>query len=170
LQVIDDPRVGTELAGYRIESPLGRGGMGVVYLAEDLRLKRRVALKLLSAGLAGDESFRDRFLHESELAASIDHPNIVPIYEAGATEDLLFIAMRYVDGGDLRERLRDGRLELGVGVGVVAQVASALDAAHARGLVHRDVKPSNVLLDEGGAPRRLRPCLSGRLRPHQAAL
>ena len=83
MQVSDDPRVGTELAGYRIESLLGRGGMSVVYLAEDLRLKRNVALKLLAAGLAEDESFRDRFLRESQLAASIDHPNIVPIYEAG---------------------------------------------------------------------------------------
>ena len=83
MQVSDDPRVGTELAGYRIESLLGWGGMSVVYLAEDLRLKRRVALKLLAADLAEDESFRDRFLRESELAASIDHPNIVPIYEAG---------------------------------------------------------------------------------------
>ena len=83
MQVSDDPRVGTELAGYRIESLLGWGGMSVVYLAEDLRLKRRVALKLLAAGLAEDESFRDRFLRESELAASIDHPNIIPIYEAG---------------------------------------------------------------------------------------
>ena len=105
MQVSDDPRVGTELAGYRIESLLGRGGMSVVYVAEDLRLKRRVALKLLAAGLAEDESFRDRFLRESELAASIDHPNIVPIYEAGTTEDLLFIAMRYVEGRDLKERL-----------------------------------------------------------------
>ena len=105
MQVSDDPRVGTELAGYRIESLLGLGGMSVVYLAEDLRLKRKVALKLLAASLAEDESFRDRFLRESELAASIDHPNIVPIYEAGATEGLLFIAMRYVEGRDLKERL-----------------------------------------------------------------
>src|SRR5262249_56438412 len=94
VQVSDDPRVGTELAGYRIESLLGWGGMSVVYLAEDLRLKRRVALKLLAAGLAEDESFRERFLRESELAASIDHPNIVPIYEAGTAEGLLFIARR----------------------------------------------------------------------------
>jgi hypothetical protein len=92
--VSDDPRVGTELAGYRIESLLGWGGMSVAYLAEDLRLKRRVALKMLVAGLAGNESFCERFLDESELAASIDHQNIVPIYEAGAIEDLLFIAMR----------------------------------------------------------------------------
>ena len=152
MQVSDDPRVGTELAGYRIESLLGWGGMSVVYLAEDLRLKRRVALKLLAAGLAEDESFRDRFLRESELAASIDHPNIVPIYEAGATEDLLFIAMRYVEGRDLKERLQRGPLDPTDAIGIVAQVGSALDAAHVRGLVHRDVKPSNVLLDTGARP------------------
>jgi WD40 repeat protein/tRNA A-37 threonylcarbamoyl transferase component Bud32 len=152
VQVSDGPRAGTELAGYRIESLLGSGGMSVVYLAEDLRLKRRVALKLLAARLAEDESFRDRFLRESELAASIDHPNIVPIFEAGTTQDLLFIAMRYVEGRDLKERLQRGRLDPGEAIGVVAQVASALDAAHARGLVHRDVKPSNVLLDTGARP------------------
>jgi WD40 repeat protein/tRNA A-37 threonylcarbamoyl transferase component Bud32 len=152
VQVSDHRQVGTELAGYRIESLLGSGGMSVVYLAEDLRLKRRVALKLLAARLAEDESFRDRFLRESELAASIDHPNIVPIYEAGTTEDILFIAMRYVEGSDLKERLQRGRLDPGDAAGILAQVASALDAAHARGLVHRDVKPSNVLLDTGARP------------------
>jgi WD40 repeat protein/tRNA A-37 threonylcarbamoyl transferase component Bud32 len=152
VHVSDDPRVGTELAGYRIESLLGFGGMSVVYLAEDLRLKRRVALKVLAARLAEDESFRDRFLRESELAASIDHPNIVPVYEAGATDDLLFIAMRYVEGRDLKERLRRGRLDPPNAIGILAQVASALDAAHARGLVHRDVKPSNVLLHAGARP------------------
>ena len=152
MHVTDDPRVGTELAGYGIESLLGFGGMSVVYLAEDLRLKRKVALKLLSADLAEDESFRERFLHESELAASIDHPNIVPIYEAGAAEELLYIAMRYVEGRDLKERLQRARLDPNEAIGVVAQVASALDAAHARSLVHRDVKPSNVLLDVGARP------------------
>jgi Protein kinase domain len=152
VKVSDDPRVGTELAGYRIESLLGFGGMSVVYLAEDLRLKRKVALKLLASSLAEDESFRDRFLRESELAAAIDHPNIVPIYEAGTTDDLLFIAMRYVEGRDLKERLRGGRLDPGDAIGILSQVASALDAAHARGLVHRDVKPSNVLLDRGARP------------------
>ncbi|MGZ8630764.1 MAG: serine/threonine-protein kinase [Actinomycetota bacterium] len=148
----DDPRVGTELAGYRIDSLLGWGGMSVVYLAEDLGLKRRVALKLLAATLSENESFRDRFLRESELAASIDHPNIIPIYEAGTADDLLFIAMRYVEGHDLNERLQRGWLDPADAVGILAQLASALDAAHARGLVHRDVKPSNVLLDTGSRP------------------
>ena len=152
MQVSDDPRVGSELAGYRIDSLLGRGGMSVVYLAEDLGLKRRVALKLLAATLSENGSFRDRFLRESELAASIDHPNIIPIYEAGTADDLLFIAMRYVEGPDLNERLQRGRLDHADAIGIVAQLASALDAAHARGLVHRDVKPSNVLLDTGSRP------------------
>jgi WD40 repeat protein/tRNA A-37 threonylcarbamoyl transferase component Bud32 len=152
VHVSHDRRVGTEVAGYRIESLLGFGGMSVVYLAEDLRLKRRVALKLLAASLAEDEAFRARFLRESELAASIDHPNILPIYEAGTTEDLLYIAMRYVEGRDLGKRLRRDRLDPADALGIVAQVASALDAAHRRALVHRDVKPSNVLLDVGARP------------------
>jgi len=143
---------GAELAGYRIEALLGRGGMIVVYLAEDLRLKRRVALKLLAPWLAEDEGFRERFLEESELAASLDHPNIVPIYEAGEADGRLFIAMRYVEGSDLKELLRDGPLAPERALALVAQVGTALDAAHARGLVHGDVKPSNVLIAPGAGP------------------
>jgi len=143
----EDTRVGTELAGYRIEGVIGRGGMSVVYLAEHARLERKVALKVLSPELAGSERFHDRFLRESKLAASLDHPNIVPIYDADEAEGVLYIAMRYVEGSDLKEAIRDqGRLEPLRTSAIVDQVASALDAAHARGLVHRDVKPANVLL------------------------
>jgi YVTN family beta-propeller protein len=125
---------------------LGRGGMGVVYLAEDRRLKRKVALKLLAPQLAEDERFGERLLAESELAASLDHPNIVPIYEAGEADGRIFISMRYVAGQNLRQLLKDGPLPPDKALALVSQVASALDAAHARGLVHRDVKPSNVLI------------------------
>src|SRR5262245_11714971 len=127
--------------------------MGVVYLAEDLRLGRKVALKLLTPALAEDEGFRERFLRESRLAASLDHQSIVPIYDAGESEGVLYIAMRYVEGSDLGALLRqEGTLEPARALAIVSQVASALDAAHARGLVHRDVKPGNILIaDEPGA-------------------
>jgi tRNA A-37 threonylcarbamoyl transferase component Bud32 len=150
-QLTTDLRRGTELAGYRVDALLGRGGMGVVYLAEQLRLKRRVALKLLTPELAQDERFRERFLRESELAASLDHPNVVPIFDAGEAEGLLYIAMRYVEGTDLGSLLnQEGRLEPERAVAIVGAVAGALDTAHARGLVHRDVKPANVLIAEDG--------------------
>jgi serine/threonine-protein kinase len=143
----EDTRVGTELAGYRIEGVIGRGGMSVVYLAEHARLERKVALKVLAPELAGSERFHDRFLRESKLAASLDHPNIVPIYDADEAEGVLYIAMRYVEGSDLKQAIRDGGPLDPLRVSaIVDQVASALDAAHARGLVHRDVKPANVLL------------------------
>ncbi|MEX2420796.1 MAG: protein kinase [Actinomycetota bacterium] len=142
-----DLGAGSEFAGYRIESMLGRGGMGVVYLAEHLGMGRKVALKVLAPDLAEDERFRERFVRESRLAASLEHPNIVPIHEAGEVDGVLYIAMRYVEGSDLKQAIRDqGRLEPLRTSAIVDQVASALDAAHARGLVHRDVKPANVLL------------------------
>ena len=146
----DDPRIGSELAGYLIEAVVGRGGMGVVYRAKDLRLGRKVALKLLTPDFAANEGFRDRFEWESKLAASIDHPNIIPLYDAGAADGLLFLTMRFVVGMDLKGLLeREGPLPFERAVSIIGQVAGALDAAHARGLVHRDVKPANVLVRIG---------------------
>jgi serine/threonine protein kinase/DNA-binding winged helix-turn-helix (wHTH) protein len=142
-----DLQPGTEVASYRIVRTLGRGGMSVVYLAEHDWLQRKVALKVLAPQLADDERFRERFVRESRLAASLDHPNVIPIYEAGASGGDLFIAMRFVEGSDLRTLLHEeGALEPERAIGILRQVASALDAAHEQGLVHRDVKPANVLL------------------------
>src|SRR5918996_5337295 len=138
---------GSMLAAYRIERLIGRGGMGDVFLADDTRLGRPVALKVVAEPLAQDERFRERLLRESRLAASLDHPNVVPIYDAGEADGRLYIAMRYVPGLDLKALLRaEGPLEPARAVAIAGQVAGALDAAHRRDLVHRDVKPSNVLL------------------------
>ena len=139
---------GTEIAGYRIESLIGRGGMAVVYRAEDMRLGRKVALKLLNPQLADSDQFRQRFIRESRLAASLDHPNIVPIYEAGEADGQLFIAMRYVQGSDLKGLLAEqgGQLPLGWTLRLFRQIGNALDSAHRAGLVHRDVKPGNILV------------------------
>ncbi|MFC9926341.1 serine/threonine-protein kinase [Streptomyces sp. NPDC127190] len=142
--------IGRQVAGYLIESEIGRGGMAVVYRARDLRLERTVALKLLAPELARNDTFRQRFTHESRVAAAIDHPHIVPVFEAGETDGVLYIAMRYVSGSDLRHLLDlRGPLPLPDTVRMAAQVASALDAAHEHGLVHRDVKPGNILVAEG---------------------
>ena len=138
---------GADFAGYHIDGVAGEGGMGVVYHATDVALERPVALKLIAGEYSRDRKFRRRFQRESMVAASIDHPNVIPIYEAGEVEGELFIAMRFVDGPDLCHALmREGPLEPARAVRIIRQVASALDAAHQRRLVHRDVKPGNVLL------------------------
>ena len=138
---------GARFAGYVIEGVAGRGGMGVVYRAGQLRPSRIVALKVISPELADDSGFRDRFTNESEIAASIEHSNVIPVYEVGEECHRLFIVMRYVEGTDLgRVIAAEGRVTPRRAVQILVQLTSALDAAHARGLVHRDVKPANVLI------------------------
>ena len=147
-----DLRAGTTLAGYRLEEVIGRGGMGVVYRARHALLERTVALKLLSPEAAADEEFRERFVRESRMAAALEHPHVVPVYDAGEADGLCYIAMRYVDGTDLGRALeRQGPLEPERALSIAGQIGSALDAAHERSIVHRDVKPANVLLDDHGA-------------------
>src|SRR2546423_4523965 len=144
------PLVGDEFAGYRVRAVLGRGGMSVVYQAENLRLSSVIALKVLAPELAADDVFRARFLEESRIAASLNHPNVIPIYDMGSQDDLLYIAMRYVSGTDMRQMIKKrGRILPATALFLIGQAARALDAAHRRGLVHRDVKPGNLLIERG---------------------
>ena len=145
------PMVGDEFAGFRLRSVLGRGGMSVVYEAENPRLGSVIALKVLAPELAADDAFRARFLAESRIAASLNHPNVIPVYDMGSCAGLLYIAMRYVSGTDLREVLKKrSRISPAAAVFQLGQAARALDAAHRKGLVHRDVKPGNLLIERGG--------------------
>jgi pSer/pThr/pTyr-binding forkhead associated (FHA) protein/predicted Ser/Thr protein kinase len=142
-----DVPLGSVFAGCRVQEVIGHGDMGVVYRAEELALQRRVALKLILPEHSRDDRFRERFRRESRIAAAIDHPNVIPIFDAGDESGVLFITMRLVNGTDLRELIAaEGRIEPLRAARIVRQVGAALDAAHARGMLHRDVKPSNVLL------------------------
>jgi DNA-binding beta-propeller fold protein YncE len=150
------PAAGAMFARHRIEAVIGRGGMGVVYRARNVALDRDRALKVIAPALAADVAFRARFQREARLAASLDHPNVVSVHEAGEEDGLLYLSMQLVDGPDLSRLVeREGRLDAARTAGLVSALASALDAAHARGMVHRDVKPSNVLIEGGGALERV---------------
>ena len=144
------PLVGDEFAGYRLRAVLGRGGMSTVYQAENPRLGNVIALKVLAPELATDDVFRTRFLEESRIAAAMNHPHVIPIHDMGSTDGLLYIAMRCVSGTDLRQMIsKRGRLLPDTAIFLLSQAARALDAAHRRGLVHRDVKPGNLLAERG---------------------
>jgi streptogramin lyase len=146
-----EPAIGSTLGGYRVDALIARGGMGVVYRATHLALDRPVALKVIARHLADDPAFRERFLTESRLAARLDHPSVVPVYDAREEAGELFVAMRLIEGGDLKRRIAaEGPLPPAEAVELLGQVADALDAAHTAGIVHRDVKPHNILLDGSG--------------------
>src|SRR5262249_40935497 len=162
--------IGEIFAWFRIEKVIGSGAMGDVYLAEDTRSGDRVALKVLRAELTEDERFRQRFEREAAIATSLDHPGVVRTIAAGEADGRLYLAMKYVEGANLREILRsDAPLDVERALDLVAQVADALDAAHRAGLIHRDVKPANVLITGGPGDERALICDFGPARPISSA-
>src|SRR5215472_8217454 len=150
-----DPFVGRVLSHYRLEEPLGQGGMGLLYRATDLKLARAVVIKLLARHLVSDETAKARFIREARAASALDHPNIATVYEIGEAEGELFIAMALYDGETLRQRLEKGRLGVKEALDVLRQVALGLEAAHRAGIVHRDIKPANILMTTTGTVKLL---------------
>ena len=146
----DEIQPGQVVAHFRIIRQLGAGGMGIVYLAEDLRLGRQLGLKFLPAYLTNDFEARQRFLNEARLAAKLNHPNIATIYESGEAGDHIYIAMEYVQGESLKERLKDGAIPVSEVTNMLRQIAKGLHEAHQRGIVHRDIKPGNIMITETG--------------------
>ena len=141
---------GIRIGRYEIRSKIGEGGMGEVYLAQDTKLDRKVALKILPAEVAGDRNRMSRFVQEAKAASALNHPNIITIHEIDETDSIHFIATEFIDGETLRERMRSAPLKLGEVLDVAAQIAGALSAAHAAGIVHRDIKPENIMLRRDG--------------------
>src|SRR5438445_8136182 len=141
---------GTKLGRYEIRSKIGAGGMGEVYLAEDTKLDRKVALKILPADVAAHPDRMKRFVQEANAASALNHPNIITIHEIDEADSINFIATEFIDGETLRERMRSAPMKLGEALDVAIQTASALAAAHAAGIVHRDIKPENVMVRRDG--------------------
>jgi serine/threonine protein kinase len=140
----------TTISHYRILTKLGAGGMGEVFLAEDTRLNRKVALKILPADVAANEDRMRRFVQEAKSASALNHPNIITIYEIDQVDSVYFIASEFIDGQTLRERMRNEPRKIGQALGLAVQISSALSAAHAAGIIHRDIKPDNIMLRRDG--------------------
>jgi serine/threonine protein kinase len=142
--------IGQTILHYKILAKLGEGGMGVVYKAEDTKLKRLVALKFLPSSIMASEAEKTRFIHEAQAAAALNHPNICTIYEINEIDEQAFIAMEFVEGQSLKEKIEDGPLKLDEALNIAMQVAEGLQAAHEKGITHRDIKPANVMITTKG--------------------
>ena len=147
--------VGTNVSHYKIISKIGAGGMGEIYLAEDSQLDRKVALKFLPSHLCQDEASRARFTREAKAAAKLDHPNIVPVYEVGEFKGRPFFVMAHIEGKSLREVIKEGKLTISEAVNLMMQICEGLNEAHSAGVVHRDIKPGNIIIDKKSKPRLL---------------